>query len=93
MPQGRKPVTTYLTVMGNESNVYEKVRTEIAAGHQAYFVYPRIEENTEDYIERIVGKRSGVSYSNLLTEFRKTFLNIDAMVIEELKDLFFGLWE
>lgn len=50
-------------------------------------------KNTEDYIEKIVGKRSGVSYSSLLAEFRKTFLNIDAMVIEELKDLFFGLWE
>ena len=33
-----------------------------------------------------------VPKSELLEEFRRTFLNIDAMVIEELSDLFFGLW-
>ncbi len=44
MPSGRKPVRTYLTVMGHESNVYEAVRRELEAGHQAYFVYPRISE-------------------------------------------------
>ena len=48
MPKGRKPVKTLLTVMGNERNVYEAVRKELNAGHQAYFVYPRIGEETED---------------------------------------------
>lgn len=47
MPAGRKPVKTLLTVMGNERNVYEAVRKEINAGHQAYFVYPRIGEDEE----------------------------------------------
>lgn len=44
MPNGRLPIKTYLTRMGNEANVYEFVRKEIKSGHQAYFVYPRIEE-------------------------------------------------
>lgn len=44
MPRGRLPVKTYLTKAGNEQNVYEFVRKEIETGHQAYFVYPRIEE-------------------------------------------------
>lgn len=35
---------------------------------------------------------SGVSESELLLKFRETFLNIDMMVINELKDLFFTLW-
>lgn len=48
MPKGRKTVKTLLTVMGNERNVYEAVRKELNAGHQAYFVYPRIGEETED---------------------------------------------
>lgn len=48
MPQGRKPIKTYLTRMGNEQNVYEYVRKEIEAGHQAYFVYPLIEELKTD---------------------------------------------
>ena len=43
MPAGRKPVTTYLVREGHEQNVYEAVRKELAAGHQAYFVYPLID--------------------------------------------------
>lgn len=47
---------------------------------------------TESYTEYVMGKQGSGSYSRLLMEFRQTFLNIDAMVIEELSDLFFGLW-
>lgn len=48
---------------------------------------------TEEYAERVLGKMPGKSYSKLLQEFRDTFLNIDLMVINDLSDLFFGLWE
>lgn len=48
--------------------------------------------NVEDYLHHVVGKNGGVSYSKLLTEFRDTFLNIDMMIIGELKDLFMNLW-
>lgn len=47
MPNGRKPVTTYLTKAGNERNAYEAVRKELQNGHQAYFVYPAIEANLD----------------------------------------------
>lgn len=47
---------------------------------------------TEDYIESIVGKQGTESFSSLLNKFRETFLNIDMLVIEEFRDLFFGLW-
>lgn len=43
MPAGRKPIQTHLTREGNEARVYEAVRAELKAGHQAYFVYPLIE--------------------------------------------------
>jgi len=46
MPEGRKPITTYLVKEGNEINAYEAVRKELEKGHQAYFVYPAI--NAED---------------------------------------------
>jgi ATP-dependent DNA helicase RecG len=48
MPPGRKPVKTHLARESNESKVYDFVRRELAAGRQAYFVYPLIEagENT-----------------------------------------------
>lgn len=45
MPEGRKPVITHLSNIKNESKVYEAVRKEIERGHQAYFVYPRIQES------------------------------------------------
>ena len=31
--------------------------------------------------------------NKLLEEFRRTFMNIDVQIINELNDLFFGLWE
>jgi hypothetical protein len=49
--------------------------------------------NTEDYIQTVLGKTGGSSYSSRLKEFRETFLNIDMLIISELSDLFFGLWE
>ena len=49
-------------------------------------------ESTEDYLETVMGKQGGASYSKLLMEYRDTFLNIDMQVIESLSDLFFGLW-
>ena len=48
--------------------------------------------STDEYVNAVSGKSGGASYSKMLEEFRKTFLNIDMMVIEELSDLFFGLW-
>lgn len=48
--------------------------------------------STDTYAEHIYGKRSGESYSKLLRDFRKTFLNIDKEVIDSLADCFFGLW-
>jgi len=45
LPPGRKAVITHLTRQGNEARVYERVRQEVAAGGQAYFVYPLIEES------------------------------------------------
>lgn len=49
-------------------------------------------QSTEDYMQHILGKQSGVSYSSRLQEFRETFLNIDMMVIKEFADLFMMLW-
>jgi ATP-dependent DNA helicase RecG len=43
LPPGRKPVKTHLAKESNEAKVYDFVRKELAAGHQAYFVYPLIE--------------------------------------------------
>lgn len=49
-------------------------------------------ESTEEYLDRVIGKQSGASYSKMLMEYRDTFLNIDMQIIDALSDLFFGLW-
>lgn len=49
-------------------------------------------DSTESYLESVIGKTGGESYSKRLLEFRETFLNIDMQVIDKFQDLFFGLW-
>lgn len=48
--------------------------------------------NTEKYVEHVVGKSEGASFSKLLKEYRDTLINIDERVIHELDDLFMGVW-
>lgn len=49
--------------------------------------------NTEEYLEHIVGRSGKKSTLELLEQLRKSFLNIDMLIIRDLADLFFGLWE
>lgn len=48
--------------------------------------------DTETYLHSIVGKRSGISFSKMIEEYRDILLNIDMMIINDLNDLFFNLW-
>lgn len=52
-----------------------------------------VSTTTDEYLRRISGKSGGLTYSAMLMEYRETFINIDEMIIEELHDLFMGLWE
>jgi ATP-dependent DNA helicase RecG len=54
LPPGRTPVVTRLLPDERASEVWEFVRKQIAAGHQAYVVYPVIEENPENTEDREV---------------------------------------
>ena len=47
---------------------------------------------TEEYTTRIVGKASGADYSKMIMSYRDALINVDMMIINELKDLFFLLW-
>lgn len=47
MPVGRLPIKTFLVRSNQREDMYRAVGTELERGHQAYFVYPRI-ENTDD---------------------------------------------
>lgn len=48
--------------------------------------------SVEGYIEHVYGSNGLGGYSKKILDFRKTFLNIDMMIINDLKDLFFLLW-
>ena len=52
----------------------------------------RTDNTQEKWEEKILGKRYNQSFSQLLKEFRETFLNIDMMVINDLESLFMQLW-
>src|SRR5258705_6580593 len=47
LPPGRTPVVTRATTDERAAEAWDFVRKQIAAGHQAYVVYPVIEENEE----------------------------------------------
>ncbi len=48
MPAGRKPVKTEIIGPGQQKKMYEHVRSELAAGRQAYVICPRIDEPDPD---------------------------------------------
>ncbi len=45
LPPGRTPIDTRMTTQQHLPGVWESLRREVAAGHQAYVVYPVIEES------------------------------------------------
>jgi ATP-dependent DNA helicase RecG len=45
LPPGRTPIATRVTTEPHLPGVWESLRREVAAGHQAYIVYPVIEES------------------------------------------------
>lgn len=47
---------------------------------------------TDEYVDHVVGLK-GNTYVNLIKEFRENIINIDMMIIDELKPYFMGLWE
>lgn len=46
----------------------------------------------DDYVKHVVGHMGGKSHSELLEDFRKTFLNIDLQIIRDLNILFMGVY-
>ncbi len=48
--------------------------------------------NVDDYLKTIVGSNGAKSQSELVIEHRKTFLNVDMMVIAALEELFMAVW-
>lgn len=68
----------------NQNGRYDTANTE--TGNTVF-------NGTEEYLQHVIGKTAGMSYSKMLLEFRDTFINVDKMIIDNLSDLFFGLYE
>lgn len=51
------------------------------------------DENTRDTTYTYTGKNSGDAYYSMMIDFNNRYQSVDRMVIDELNDLFFGLWE
>lgn len=49
-------------------------------------------QNQNQYITHVAGKMGTGTYSKYLLEYRDTLINIDLMIINELRDLFMLLW-
>lgn len=47
MPSGRIPIKTHLVSEENRDKMYKAIGVEFERGHQAYFVYPRIDDEGE----------------------------------------------
>lgn len=86
MPAGRKPIVTHTNKMANQARVYDFVRTELAAGRQAYFVYPLIEASealdlkdaasmAEHLAEVFSGYRVGLIHSRLDDEEKRSVMD------------------
>jgi ATP-dependent DNA helicase RecG len=68
LPPGRTPIITRRTSDDQSGKVWEFVRKQVAAGHQAYVVYPVIAENEEREVKAAVKmyrELSGKIFPNL----------------------------
>ena len=48
--------------------------------------------NINEYLEHVTGKRGNITYSEMILKYRETFINIDMMVINDLKNCFMGVY-
>ena len=83
--------STLEVVTGRETETHTNENTLLGAEQNSKEGNRNI-TNFEEYAEHVKGKQGTLSYSKMLQEFRDTFLNIDKMIIDNLNDLFFGLW-
>ncbi len=54
MPQGRKKIITYTVGPQSRDKMYASIGVEFQRGHQAYFVYPRIDDEGESDLRDVM---------------------------------------
>ena len=53
MPSGRIPIKTYLVKEDSREKMFSAINVEFMRGHQAYFVYPRIDDEGESDLKDV----------------------------------------
>jgi ATP-dependent DNA helicase RecG len=89
LPPGRTPIVTKSVPDSDAAKVWEFVRKQIAARHQAYVVYPVISENEESELKAAVKMYRELS-GNIFSDFKVGLLHgrLDADRKEQVMRLF-----
>lgn len=82
LPKGRKPIVTKVVDPANRLKAYGFIRDQVATGRQAFFIYPRIEQTTDDEQQTI---EEGEIPSSIVN--RKSSINEVKAVKEEYEKL------
>lgn len=48
MPEGRQPVSTHIVYPTERERIYTLIRTQVEEGHQAFIIYPLVEQGEND---------------------------------------------
>ena len=74
MPKGRLPVKTYLVDDSKREDMYRAVGVEMQRGHQAYFVYPRIDDEGNSDLRDVISMYEFLSREKY-PQFRGTLIH------------------
>lgn len=89
MPPGRTPIVTRLVSDDRSHEVWEFLRKQVKSGHQAYVVYPVIEENEEGELKAAMKMYKELD-KKIFPELRVGLLHgrLDAALKEQVMGLF-----
>ncbi len=89
LPPGRTPILTRCVTDEQSPKVWEFVRKQVAAGHQAYVVYPVIAENEESELKAAIKMYRELS-SNIFADLKVGLLHgrLDAELKEQVMRMF-----
>ncbi len=89
LPPGRTPIATRCVADDQSPKVWEFVRKQVAAGHQAYVVYPVIAENEESELKAAIKMYRELS-SKIFSDLKVGLLHgrLDAELKEQVMRMF-----
>lgn len=77
LPEGRKPITTHLVSEKSRKRMYKAIGVEFKRGHQAYFVYPRIDDSGPQELRDV---------TNMFEYLKKEYPNVPSALLHSKID-------